>query len=70
MQKQQPRKQRLHNVKGVSHTKMPIDGRRVLVIDDVVTTAAIVTEITHTLFATGAENVVAKALARTPDPRD
>ena len=49
---------------------MPIDGRRFLVIDDVVTTAAMVTEITCTLLPEDVENVVVMALARTPDPRD
>ena len=43
----------LQNLRGAFRTRMPIDGRRVLVIDDAVKIAATATEITRTLLAAG-----------------
>ena len=62
--------QRLQNLRGAFRTRMPIDGRRVLVIDDAVKIAATATEITRTLLAAGIEDVVVMALAGASDPRD
>ena len=70
MQKQQTRAQRLQNLRGAFCTRIPIDGQRALMIDDVVKISATATEITRTLLAAGAEDVVVMALARAPDPRD
>lgn len=46
-----------------------IAGRRVLLIDDVMTSGATCAECTHTLLAAGATNVDVLVVARVPDPR-
>lgn len=46
--------------------KMDLSGQNVAIVDDVVTTAATVSELTHTLLARGASDVQVVCLARTP----
>lgn len=63
------RKQRIENVRDVftvtpRHARA-IRGRRVLLVDDVITTAATVRECTQALLAAGAASVQVLALART-----
>lgn len=62
-------KLREKNVKGVYCVPEPerIQGRRILLIDDVVTTGATMEEAARTLLKAGATAVVAAALARPPE---
>ena len=64
--------QRRSNVAGVYTVPQPeaVAGRRVLVIDDVLTTGATLEEAARTLRAAGAAQVVAAVLARTPGKQD
>lgn len=67
---QQVKNQRLagraHAVKGVFSVEKNIRNRRIIVVDDVVTSCATATEFSHTLLAAGAADVVILAVARTP----
>lgn len=47
----------------------PVAGLRLLLVDDVVTTGATLRRASEALLAAGAHEVIAAALARTPDPR-
>lgn len=60
--------QRKKNVKGVYAVPDPaqVRGKRVLVIDDILTTGSTLEEAAKTLRAAGAEQVVAAAFCRTP----
>ena len=64
--------QRRSNVAGVYTVPQPetVAGRRVLVIDDILTTGATLEEAARTLRAAGAAQVVAAVLARTPGKQD
>ena len=63
---------RRRNVRGAFRVApgWPVDGRRVLLIDDVYTTGATVAECTKTLLATGAKAVDVLTLARVVRPAD
>lgn len=65
-QKSLDRPSRGTNIAGSMVASRPLDGRRFLVIDDVVTTGATLVEATRALRAGGAEVVAAAALASTP----
>ena len=60
------RKERRSNVKGAFECNKSLTGVRVMLIDDVVTTNATVSEMTQCLNAAGASEVIVLALARTP----
>jgi competence protein ComFC len=57
-------KERLSNLKGSFEAREDIDGRRLLLVDDVITTGATVTECSKELLRAGAEDVAVVALAR------
>jgi competence protein ComFC len=57
-------KERLSNLKGSFEVRENIDGLRLLLVDDVITTGATVTECSKELLRAGAEEVVVLALAR------
>ncbi len=69
-QKHQSRTSRFHNLKGAFEVEHSLEGKRVILVDDVVTTAATATEASRCLLLARAADVVIAALARTPDPRD
>ena len=58
--------QRKANVRGSFRVKQPVAGLHVVLVDDVITTQATMTEAAKTLLAEGAASVTAAALARTP----
>jgi len=62
-------KQRRKNLKGAFTVKGDVSGKTIALIDDVVTTTATVTEISHTLLDAGAKAVEIWCLARTPTQR-
>ncbi len=47
-----------------SHRPSAVDGKRILLVDDVMTTGATVTECARTLLAAGAVEVLVATLAR------
>ncbi|MBT4162317.1 MAG: ComF family protein [Gammaproteobacteria bacterium] len=57
---------RRKNLAGVFTATKDVHRQRILLVDDVITTTATITEISQTLLAAGAEDVVVLALARTP----
>jgi competence protein ComFC len=57
-------KERLSNLQGSFEVKEDIEGLRLLLVDDVMTTGATVTECSKELLQAGAEEVVVVALAR------
>ncbi len=57
---------RRHNVKSVFKARGMLDGQRVAIIDDVVTTGATANELSRTLLKAGAAQVHIWCLARTP----
>ena len=59
-------RERRSNVKGAFECNQNLTGVRVMLIDDVVTTNATVSEMTKSLNAAGASEVIVLALARTP----
>ncbi len=63
-----PRAERRQNVKNVFSVSKPetITGKRVLLVDDLYTTGATVTEASTILLRHGAQSVMVFALARTP----
>ncbi len=58
-------KERISNIKGAFTVKGDIRGLRLLLVDDVMTTGATVTECSKKLIEAGAEEVVVLTLART-----
>ena len=60
------KKARLGNLRGAFRATQTLDGRHIALLDDVVTTAATVTELTRVLRRAGARRVDVWALARTP----
>ena len=65
-QKSLPLSERKKNLKGSFQVERNLNGNRVLLVDDVVTTGTTITEITHCLIESGASDVVVFAVARTP----
>ncbi|TXN28775.1 ComF family protein [Lacisediminihabitans profunda] len=65
-QKSLGREDRARNLTGSMRATMPLDGRRFVLIDDVLTTGATITEAARALRAAGAEVVSAATLADTP----
>ena len=61
--------QRKQNLIQAFETSDNLLGTRIVLVDDVVTTMATVSEISKVLFAAGADDVVVTALARTPNQR-
>ncbi len=57
-------KERMSNLKGSFEVKEDIEGLRLFLVDDVITTGATVTECSKELLRAGAEQVVVVALAR------
>jgi len=64
MQTELSRKDRLKNVKNAYAASKDVKGKRLLLIDDVITTSATVRECAGTLIKAGAEKVTVIALAR------
>lgn len=60
------RRARQDNVRGVYRPVSDIQGRRILLIDDICTTGATLEECAGVLWDSGAENVVCAVVARTP----
>lgn len=58
--------QRAANLAGVFRVRVPVAGRRFLLVDDVVTTGATLLAVAEVLRAAGAEVVAAAAVASTP----
>ncbi len=65
-QKSLGRADRARNLPGSMRATMPLDGRRFVLIDDVLTTGATITEAARALRDAGAEVVSAATLADTP----
>lgn len=65
-QKSLSRQARLQNLNDVFLCEQPLKGRRVVLVDDVVTTCATVIKLSECLLAAGAKQVDVWALARTP----
>ncbi len=59
---------RRRNVRGAFAVTVPVGGRRVALVDDVVTTGATVRELARVLVAAGAERVEVWCVARAPRP--
>lgn len=57
-------KERLSNLKGAFEVKGNIEGMRILLVDDVMTTGATVTECSKELIKAGAKEVIVLTLAR------
>jgi ComF family protein len=69
-QKQLTRQQRASNLRGVFSCVADLRGRRILLVDDVITTTATLREISRVLIQAGADDVIGIALARTPREND
>ena len=63
-----PWKARVANIRGAFRVISPFEGRRVVVIDDVMTTGATLAELARALKAAGAARVENRVVARTPAP--
>jgi ComF family protein len=61
-----PWKERASNVRGVFSCELDLEGKRVAVVDDVLTTGATLNELAVTLKKRGADQVVGWIAARTP----
>jgi ComF family protein len=59
-----PRAERLRNLRGAFGTRQGLNGEKLLVIDDVITTGATVRECAKTLLKAGAGEVLAMSIAR------
>jgi ComF family protein len=59
-----PRRERLLNLKGAFGTRERLNGERVLLVDDVVTTGATARECSRAILKAGASEVFVTALAR------
>lgn len=57
---------RKHNLKDSFQVERDLNGKRILLVDDVVTTGTTVMEVSHRLMQSGASDVVVFSLARTP----
>jgi ComF family protein len=60
------REERFANLDGVSAARVPLAGRRVLLVDDVVTTGATIAEATRSVHAAGGHVLGAATVASTP----
>jgi len=58
--------ERRHNVRGAFAMASALEGRHVIVVDDVMTSGSTLDEVARTLRAAGAESVVNRIVARTP----
>ncbi len=65
-QQGQTRKQRLANLKGAFHLNRPVTGKRIAIVDDVMTTGSTARELAKLLVNAGAARVEIWCLARTP----
>jgi ComF family protein len=63
-----PWDERARNVRGAFHCRVDLSGMRVVIVDDVMTTGATLEELARTLKRSGAREVDAWVLARTPRP--
>jgi len=63
-----PLLERQHNVKGAFSVERPLQGERLLLVDDVMTTGATVRHCAQSLLAAGAGAVEVAVLARAPRP--
>lgn len=63
-----PWKDRAANVRGAFRVTTKVEGLRVVVVDDVMTTGATLAELARTLKGVGARSVENRVLARTPPP--
>lgn len=68
-QKSQTLIQREQNLRGAFEVRGDLRGRRIILVDDVVTTTATAKEISTLLVDAGADDVVVAAVARTPGRR-
>ena len=59
-------KERHSNLQDAFYVRQRFDGRRVLLVDDVITTGATVTSLSQQILDAGAADVIVLALARTP----
>jgi len=66
VQKGLGREERRENLRGVHRARLRLDGRRFLIVDDVVTTGATVEAVAAAIRAAGGEVVGAVAIAATP----
>lgn len=63
-----PSTQRERNIRGAFEVRRPVSGKRVAIVDDVMTTGATVREIAATLMAAGAQDVQVWVVARALKP--
>jgi ComF family protein len=57
------------NIRGAFATNQPLHGEHIVIVDDVMTTAATVSELARCLLRTGAGRIEVLTLARTPAPK-
>ena len=63
------RKARRRNLEGVFDCRLPLEGRHVAIVDDVLTTGATADAVAAVLRKAGAARVSVWVVARTPEPR-